>query len=134
MSNKVLVLSLKILNGKTPTKSIANCCRYSFCFIKIEPNAVKTILSIANWSQSFFKWVIPDIFFLYFRLQVTENKLFDKSLPVTGFELRICLIGGDRSTNWATTTGANLKTRFWKCTETTLLTYVAQGMIGWNSS
>ena len=30
--------------------------------------------------------------------------MFDKSLPMTGFEPRISGDGGDRSTNWATTT------------------------------
>ena len=30
--------------------------------------------------------------------------MFDKSLPMTGFEPRISGVGGDRSTNWATTT------------------------------
>ena len=30
--------------------------------------------------------------------------MFDKSLPVTGFKPQISDVGGDRSTNWATTT------------------------------
>ena len=30
--------------------------------------------------------------------------MFDKSLPMSRFELRISGVGGDRSANWATTT------------------------------
>ena len=53
-----------------------------------------------------FKWVIPGLFFLYFRLFNTVDckQMFDKSLPMTGFEPRISGVGGNRSTNWATTT------------------------------
>ena len=52
------------------------------------------------------KWTIPGLFFLYFRLfnTVDSEQMFDKSLPMTGFEPRISGVGGDRSTNWATTT------------------------------
>ena len=44
--------------------------------------------------------------FLYFRLfnTVDSKQMLDKSLPMTGFEPRISGVGGDRSTNWATTT------------------------------
>ena len=44
--------------------------------------------------------------FLYFRLfnTVDSKQMFDKSLPMSGFELRIFGVGGDRSANWATTT------------------------------
>ena len=49
---------------------------------------------------------IPSLFFLYFRLfnTIDIKQMFDKSLPMSGFELRISSIRGDRSTNWATTT------------------------------
>ena len=37
-----------------------------------------------------FKWVIPGLFFLYFRLFNTVDckQMFDKSLPMTGIEPR----------------------------------------------
>ena len=44
--------------------------------------------------------------FLYFRLFNTNDskQMFKKSLLMTGFEPRITGVGGDRFTNWATTT------------------------------
>ena len=52
------------------------------------------------------KWAIPGLFSLYFRLfnTVDSKQMFDKSLPMSRFELRISGVGGDRSANWATTT------------------------------
>ena len=48
-----------------------------------------------------FKWVIPGLFFLYFRLFNTVDckQMFDKSLPMTEFEPQVSGVGGDRSTN-----------------------------------
>ena len=66
----------------------------------------------------FFKLAIPGLFLLYFRLfnTVDSKQMFDKSLPMTGFEQQISGVGGDRSTNWATTTTApNIFTSFLAC-------------------
>ena len=45
------------------------------------------------------KW--PGLFFLYFHLfnTVDNKQMFYKSLPMTGFELWISGVEGDRSTN-----------------------------------
>ena len=66
----------------------------------------------------FFKLAIPGLFLLYFRLfnTVDSKQMFDKSLPMTGFEQQISGVGGDRSTNWATTiTAPNIFTSFFAC-------------------
>ena len=44
--------------------------------------------------------------FLHFHLivKVDSKQMFDKSLPVTGYEPRISGVGDNCSTNWATTT------------------------------
>ena len=48
------------------------------------------------------RWAIPGLFFFIF---VFSNlRLADKTLPMSGFELRISGVGSNRSTNWATTT------------------------------
>ena len=54
-----------------------------------------------NIGGGFFKMAIPGLFFLYFRLfnTIDIKQMFDKSLPMSGFELRISSIRGDRSTN-----------------------------------
>ena len=46
------------------------------------------------------------LFFIYFRLfnTVDSKQMFDKSLPMTGFEPWISGVAGHHSTNWATTT------------------------------
>ena len=41
---------------------------------------------------------------LFFFIFVFSTQMFNKSLPMTGFEPRISGVGGDCSTNWATTT------------------------------
>ena len=48
----------------------------------------------------FLKWAIPASFFFIFvfSTQLTINKMLYKSLPMTGFELRITGVKGDRST------------------------------------
>ena len=55
----------------------------------------------------FLKMGHSGLFFLYFRLfnkTFDSKQMFDKSLPMTGFEPRISGVGGDRSTNWPTAT------------------------------
>ena len=55
------------------------------------------------WKLNFisFKWAIPGLFFYIFDfLDTVESKqMFNKSLPMTGFKLRISGVSGDRSTN-----------------------------------
>ena len=69
-----------------------------------------SFLLIPNESILNLKRAIPGLFFLYFRLYntVDSKQMFDKSLPMTGFEPRIFGVGGDRSTNWATTTAQSI--------------------------
>ena len=52
------------------------------------------------WLVSFLNGSFLASFFLYFRLfnTVDWKQMFDKSLPMTGFELRISGVWGDRST------------------------------------
>ena len=52
------------------------------------------------------KWAIPCLFFFIFvfSTELTLNNCSIKVLPMIGFELRISGVGGDCSTNWATTT------------------------------
>ena len=48
----------------------------------------------------FFKWAIPGLFFLYFRLfNTVDNEYMNKISPMTGFELRTSVVGSNRSTN-----------------------------------
>ena len=63
-------------------------------------------------------------FFHYFRLfnTVYSKQMFDKSLPMTGFKPRISVVGGGRSTNWATTTA-----QFFCLTFTHLLCWTSCG-------
>ena len=69
-----------------------------------------SFLLIPNESILNLKWAIPGLFFLYFRLfnTVDSKQIFDKSLPMTEFEPRIFGVGGDRPTNWATTTAQSI--------------------------
>ena len=48
----------------------------------------------------FLKWTIPGLFSLFFVLS-TINKFI--IIPMTGFELRTCVIRINRTTNWTTT-------------------------------
>ena len=45
--------------------------------------------------------------FSSFQYTVDSKQMFNKFLPMTGFEPRTYGIGSDRSTNWATTTAPN---------------------------
>ena len=56
-----------------------------------------SFLLIPNESILNLKRAIPGLFFLYFRLYntVDSKQMFDKSLPMTGFEPRFSGVGGD---------------------------------------
>ena len=49
------------------------------------------------------KWAVPSLFFLIFVFS-TQLTITICLICLTGFESRISGVGGDRSTNWATTT------------------------------
>ena len=53
-----------------------------------------------------------------------QLQMFDKSLPMTGFEPRISGVGGNRSTDWATTTAQEQNLLQRETTKTT--THLAQ--------
>ena len=101
-----IIFSGFIKNLAENTFFLSNICRLF---------GVTTFKGIIYLDLCFFKWAIPGLFFLYFRLfntQLTVNnkQMFNKNkvLPMTGFELQTSGIGSDRSNNWTTTTTPDL--------------------------
>ena len=55
-----------------------------------------------------FKWAIPVLFFIYFRLLYTVDSKFAIIAIMTGFEPHTSCVRSDRSSNLATTTASDV--------------------------
>ena len=68
-------------------------------------HAVFSVFLFSPYLVSFFKWVIPGLFFFVLFFNSWQlNMLINKILSMTGFEPRASGIGSNRSAHWATTT------------------------------